>query len=189
MGIFMPKLVHVFLLLVLLCGLSACGSDQALNNPVLEQQIAQLQTQMREQQALEDIRNLFFAYGRSLDERDYQWFASLYAEDAVYIAGGEFVGPQAIAQQLESVISANATGANLHIFTNEKITVDVEAGTATAISRGAFYGQNTNGGPQPLIFATYRDQLVLTTEGWKFQRREIAGDIPGPPNEAANRTR
>jgi hypothetical protein len=43
--------------------------------------------------------------------------------------------------------------------------------------------QDNAGQPTPLIFATYRDELVLEDGSWKFKRREVIGDIPGPANE------
>lgn len=160
--------------------LTACSNDEY---KLTKSEIIEIKTQLAELTAREEIRILFTDYGRSLDERDYEKFATLYAEDASYISGSLSQGPDAIAHHLESVISANATGANLHIFTNDKIEVDIQNNTATAISRGAFYIEDRNGNPAPLMFATYLDQLILTSGGWKFQRREVVADLPGPANE------
>jgi len=30
------------------------------------------------------------------------------------------------------------------------------------------------------MYATYRDELMVEKGAWKFKRREIVGDIPGP---------
>lgn len=177
----LKNLLIVTILFPLFAMLSSCGSDE---NNISREELNELQIQIAKLQAIEDIRVLFTDYGRSLDERDYERFTTLYAKDAIYIGGSQSQGPEAIANQLETVISANATGANLHTFTNDRIEVDIENGTATAISRGAFYVQDENGDPTPLIFATYHDVLILTEDGWKFQRREIVGDIPGPANES-----
>jgi hypothetical protein len=83
---------------------------------------------------------------------------------------------------LEQLITSNATGANLHTYANEKITLE-GSNSATALSRGAFYVQDVAGQPQLLMLATYRDELVREDGVWKFQRREVQGDIPGPANE------
>jgi len=34
------------------------------------------------------------------------------------------------------------------------------------------------------MWATYNDSFVMENGQWKFQRREVPGDIPGPSNEA-----
>lgn len=153
----------------------------------LTNQIEALQAELAELQAKEAIRELFTAYGRTLDSRDFTAFGELYARDAEYIGGGTSGtarGPKEIAALLERLITTNASGANLHTYSNESITVDGDSATAT--SRGQFYVQDANGGPQPLIFATYRDEFVREDGRWKFRRREVIGDIPGASNEEAN---
>jgi len=150
-------------------------------------ELAALQAQVAELQARDAIRELFAAYGRTLDSRDFAGFGALYARDSEYVGGGASGtahGPQEIAALLERLITTNATGANLHTYANEKI--EVSGNTATAISRGAFYVQDTAGAPEPLMFATYKDDFVREDGLWKFKRREVVGDIPGPSNEDAN---
>lgn len=146
---------------------------------------AGLQAAIDELQAREAIRSLFTDYGRTLDERDFDAFGRLFARNGTYVAGGAAgtaEGPEAIAVLLEDLITSNATGANLHTYANEKITFR-GGDSATAISRGAFYVQDTAGQPQLLMLATYRDELLREDGEWKFLRREVQGDIPGPANE------
>jgi uncharacterized protein (TIGR02246 family) len=147
--------------------------------------LADLQAQVRELQAREQIRALFTDYGRTLDNRDFDAFGQLFARDSEYVGGGGGTtrGPEQIAASLENVITTNASGANLHVYSNEKIEVHADGISASATSRGAFYVQDAAGGPVPLIFATYIDELVLEDGRWKFKRREVRGDIPGPSNE------
>jgi uncharacterized protein (TIGR02246 family) len=149
--------------------------------------LAAMQAELAELQAREQIRELFTDYGRTLDNRDWAGFGALYATDSEYVGGGgsgAARGPEAIAAQLERQITTNSTGANLHVYSNEKITVSGD--TATAQSRGAFFVADANGQPLPLIFATYNDELVKETGRWKFKRREVLGDLPGPNNEDRN---
>ncbi|MES2605670.1 MAG: nuclear transport factor 2 family protein [Pseudomonadota bacterium] len=118
----------------------------------------------------------------ALDSRDFKTFGELYAQDGEYVGGGSMgvsKGPAAIAAALENVITTNASGANLHVYSNEKITI-TGTDSAAATSRGAFYVQNETGGPIPLMFATYKDEFVREGGVWKFKRREVIGDIPGP---------
>lgn len=167
---------HLVLALAVLLGGCAPASDDAQ---------LQVQAQLAELQSREAIRSLFTDYGRTLDTRDFAGFGQLFARDSAYVAGGAAgtaQGPAAIAALLEQLITSNATGANLHTYANEKITFS-DAQHATALSRGAFYVQDAAGQPQLLMLATYKDELVLEDGQWKFQRREVQGDIPGPSNE------
>lgn len=164
--------------------LALAGCQQAPDNAA---ELAALEAQVAELQAKDAIRELFTAYGRTLDSRDFASFGALYARESEYVGGGASGtarGPDEIAALLERLITTNATGANLHIYANE--VIDVSGDTATATSRGAFYVQDAAGGPQALIFATYKDELIREDGAWKFKRREVIGDIPGPSNEDAN---
>jgi len=173
--------MKTFLVLALLAMLAGCGPA-----PGEDGDLAALQKALAELQAREQIRALFTHYGRTLDNRDFAAFGELYASDGEYIAGGAAGtarGPVEIAALLEGLITGNATGANLHVYSNESITVHEDLQTATASSRGAFYVQDGAGQPIPLMFATYNDELVLEDGRWKFKRRQVLGDIPGPSNE------
>ena len=152
---------------------------------IAESETEPLQAALDELQSREAIRSLFTDYGRRLDERDFSAFGVLFARDAEYVAGGAAGvarGPEAIATLLEQLITSNATGANLHTYANEKIEFS-SADRASALSRGAFYVQDAAGQPQLLMLATYRDELVREDGRWKFLRRAVEGDIPGPANE------
>jgi hypothetical protein len=165
------------LLLAVALVLGGCQPDTSGEVAALQEQITALHSK-------DEIRDLFAAYGRTLDERDFAAFGALYARDGEYVSGGAATtaqGPDAIAALLRSLILTNASGANLHTYSNE--TIDVNGVTATATSRGAFYVQDANGGPMALMFATYRDELVHEDGRWKFKRREVIGDIPGRANE------
>jgi uncharacterized protein (TIGR02246 family) len=167
--------------LVLGCALAACGQS----NQEKAAAVATLQQQVAELQAREAIRELFTSYGRTLDGRDFKAFGQLFAKDSEYVGGGGMGtshGPDEIAAALEKVITTNASGANLHMYANEHINV-TDGDTATALSRGAFYVQDEKGGPKPLMWATYKDEFVRENGTWKFKRREVIGDIPGPSNE------
>jgi len=140
--------------------------------------IAELRAEVAELRAREAIRALYADYGRTLDERDFAAFGRLFTADAEFVGGtGPAIGPEAIAASLESSLS-RAAGPDLHVFTNEKIEVDGE--TATATSRGAWVVLAEDGRPRTAIYATYHDELAVEDGAWKFRRREIVGDIPGP---------
>jgi uncharacterized protein (TIGR02246 family) len=174
------KILMCSSMIVLAAALAAC-------RPADDATLAVLQAEVVDLQAREEIRELFTAYGRTLDNRDFAGFGALYARDSEYVGGGggaAVQGPQAIAAFLEQQITTNSTGANLHIYANERIVVAGD--TATAVSRGAFFVADAAGQPLPLIFATYNDVLIKEDGRWKFKRREVLGDIPGPSNEDRN---
>lgn len=174
--------------LISVLALGACAKQE---NAAEVAAIASLQQQVQELQAREAIRDLFAAYGRTLDNRDFHAFGHLFAKNSEYVGGGNMGtshGPEEIAAALEKVITANATGANLHMYANEKITL-TSADSATATSRGAFYVQDEKGGPKPLMWATYIDRFVREDGEWKFQSRQVVGDIPGPSNESVAQDR
>jgi hypothetical protein len=173
--------MKTFLALALMAMLAGCGPSPGTNGD-----LATLQRDLAELQAREQIRALFTDYGRTLDNRDFAAFGALYARDGEYIAGGAAGtarGPAEIADLLEGLITENAIGANLHVYSNESITVHDDLQSASASSRGAFYVQDGAGQPIPLMFATYNDELVLEEGRWKFKQRQVLGDIPGPSNE------
>ena len=181
----MIRIATLLAVAVLAGGVSGCSFERDDDDDD-DAATAALRTDIDELKAREAIRALFADYGRTLDDRDFKAFGRLWARDADFVGGGNSGaahGPDDIAAALERAITANATGANLHVFSNEKIEVHGEQATAT--SRGAFFGQDAAGRPAALIYATYRDELVVEDGAWKFKRRQIVGDIPGPPNGTA----
>jgi uncharacterized protein (TIGR02246 family) len=174
------------ILFTLVASLSSCDrSAPVAASPGPDPALEALKAQVATLEAREQIRELFTSYGRTLDSRDFTAFGQLFAAESEYVGGGDLGvsrGPEAIGAALENVITTNATGANLHVYSNEQITI-TGPDTAVAQSRGAFYVQNETGGPMALIFATYNDEFVREGGEWKFKRREVIGDIPGPSNE------
>lgn len=153
---------------------------------------AAVDERLRALESREAIRELLVAYGRTLDARDFDGFARLFARDAEYVGGGNLGtlrGPQAIGAALRRVFQANPSGisgTSAHLFFNESIAVSGDI--ATGISMGAFVITGDAGRPTLLLLATYHDQFVLEEGAWKFRRREVRSTIPAPgapaPREA-----
>ena len=127
-----------------------------------------------------DIHDLMMAYGRTLDRRDFQGFADLWAEDAEYVQGAGVAakGPAAIRALLEKAFSNNAAGVkdpNFHVFFNEAIG-PVEADRATAYSRSAFVAAGADGKLDVVVTAHYDDAFIRVGGRWKFLRRVIGAD-------------
>jgi uncharacterized protein (TIGR02246 family) len=133
----------------------------------------------------EEIRQLLIDYGRTLDQRDFQAFAGLFSKDGEYVMGGGMGavrGPAAIGKSMEDVFRKNPPGLrqpNFHLFANEIIRVNGEE--ATALSKGFFVVPDESNKPVIVMLATYTDVLIRENGRWKFRKRVVHGDIPGPP--------
>jgi uncharacterized protein (TIGR02246 family) len=139
------------------------------------------------------IHDLLVAYGETIDARDWDGFAALFAKDGVYAggAGGEGLkGPEA-AEALRRTFEANPSGAgepNFHLFFSERIAL-TGPDSAHATSRSFWVVPGEDGGPKPLLAAAYVDDLVREDGAWKFARREVHSLLPAPANTEPQTTR
>ena len=132
------------------------------------------------------IHRLLVDYGRTLDARDFDGFAALFARDGVYVAGGGggavLSGAQA-GEAMRRVFAENALGfaePNYHVFFNE--TVDFTGtDSATASSQSLYMVPGDDGAPRAAMMARYDDRLVREGGRWKFARRVVHGQMPAPP--------
>jgi uncharacterized protein (TIGR02246 family) len=163
------------LLLPALAALTCACADEGARDDATSLRLQQLEDR-------EQIRALLVDYGATLDRRDYNAFAALFAKDAQYTGGGPPVqGPEAIAAQLARILEDNPSdlpGPNFHLSFNPSITL--QADTATALSLGAYTAPDGAGGPTRLVFFVwYQDQLVREDGRWKFSRRVVgSGPLP-----------
>ena len=132
----------------------------------------------------EAIRLVIRDYGRLLDERRFDEFGQLFAEDGVYIAGTTTRGPAAIADSLRRIMSANSLGLaepNFHVLFNERIELHVDQADAT--SQSFFVAPAANGAPQLVLMASYVDKFVRTPKGWRFASRVVHGNMAPRPEK------
>jgi uncharacterized protein (TIGR02246 family) len=132
------------------------------------------------------IHLLLVDYGRTLDARDFDGFAKLFARDGVYVAGGNGAEPlsgAATGAAMRRTFAENALGfaePNYHLFFNE--TVDfIGPDSATASSQSLYMVPGEGGAPRAAMMARYDDQLVREGGRWKFARRVVHGQMPAPP--------
>jgi SnoaL-like domain len=124
-------------------------------------------------------RDLIHRYAYLNDERRFQELVALFAEDGIYCRpsapADQIVGREAI---LDAYLSRPAGTATFHICSD--VVVDVDSATrARARSRmvlfsGARGADGSNPGlaeMKPPLVGTFRDELTLTKEGWRFARR------------------
>lgn len=124
----------------------------------------------------EAIHELLLAYGRTIDQRDFDGFGALFTPDGEY-AGNR--GPQAIAEGMRSTFAANPLGLrepNFHVFFNE--TIQVQGNSATASSMSFYVAPDDLGGYRIVMMAAYDDRLVKVGSEWKFARRVVKALTP-----------
>jgi uncharacterized protein (TIGR02246 family) len=132
------------------------------------------------------IHGLLVDYGRTLDARDFDGFAALFAREGVYVAGGgsgkALSGPEAGAA-MRRTFADNALGfaePNYHLFFNETVVFS-GPDRATASSQSLYMVPGEGGAPRAAMMARYDDQLVREGGRWKFARRVVHGQMPAPP--------
>ncbi len=147
--------------------------------------IAAMQAALHDLAARESIRELLHAYGRTIDARDFEAFAALWAEDAEYVGGpgmAPLAGPDAIAGFMRDIITENPLGfgePNAHLSFNEQIVVTGDRATAASIT--AFITPGEDGVQQLSIVTVYDDRFVQEDGVWKFARRAGRG-LVNPQN-------
>ncbi len=131
-----------------------------------------------------DIHRLLIDYGRTLDARDFDAFAALFAEDGVYVAGtGEPASGAEAGEAMRRVFAENALGfaePNYHLFFNETVEF-TGPDNATATSQSLYMVPGEGGAPRAAMMARYEDELVREEGRWKFARRVVRGLMPTRP--------
>jgi uncharacterized protein (TIGR02246 family) len=172
---------------VLIAGLAAGCTPKPEQTPAATE-LAALRDDIAQAQAQNAIRGLMHAYGRLIDARDWDGFAKLWTDDAVYVGGpgsDTLQGGPAIADFLRKIITSNPSGVgepNFHVFFNEEIEVNGERAKATSMS--TFVTPGPSGSPTMVILARYEDEYVRQGDEWRFKRRVVNGKLPAPRPKA-----
>jgi len=158
----------------LLAVLSVAGSALAQDARTLEQRVADLEARVQ-------IEQLIYAYGRTLDHRDFIAFSNLFAEDVGTWDGGMGVatGRQAIFELMDSSIGhadEPVEPRSHHVMTN--ITIEIDGETATATTKWIFVVPAATGEPRWQFLGHYDDQFIRQDGEWLFLRRQAFTDIP-----------
>lgn len=133
-----------------------------------------------------EIHRLLIDYGRTLDARDFDGFAALFARDGAYVAGGGGGEPLSGAEAgdaMRRTFAENALGfaePNYHLFFNETVAF-TGPDSATATSQSLYMVPGEGGAPRAAMLAQYDDELVREGGRWKFARRVVRGLMPAPP--------
>jgi hypothetical protein len=148
---------------------------------------ASLEERLHVLEAKEEIRALLFSYGRYVDDRNWEAFAALFADDNGTWNGGMGIarGHDEIVQMMSTTLgTANNVGANgagmsnVHLLGNEIITVDGD--TATSLSKWVFVMTAEDNGPDVVFVGRYNDEFIRENGAWKFKLRTVTSDIARP---------
>jgi uncharacterized protein (TIGR02246 family) len=127
---------------------------------------------------IEEIKNVLITYGRSLDARDLNTYANLFAKDGEWVGGFGTVtgGPPAVLAFMQKNIGNGRGGSSYHVMSN--FLIDVHGDTATAWSRWTFMSAGAENKPAVAQGGHYDDILVRENGHWKLKRRQAVREIP-----------
>jgi hypothetical protein len=159
---------------VLLVGVGATAITYAASPPnkePLEARVQRIEDRM-------EIERLLMEYGRSLDNRDFATYSSLFASNGEWNGGlGTHRGPAAIQAAMEKSFGTATDipkGTNYHLLTNA--IIDIDGDRATAVSKWAFVRLEENKPSQIAMSGRYEDTLIRENGKWKFLRRVARGE-------------
>lgn len=136
-------------------------------------------------QRLEDtlaIGRLIDSYAATLDARDLDGYAALFAKDGVWQTGNSTRrGPAEIKAMLVGIFGTPAPGfvntEDYHLVSNVEVEL-IDDSHAKARSRYLYVMRGDNGGPRPVLAGRYEDEIVREGGEWKILHRTDYPVIP-----------
>jgi hypothetical protein len=127
---------------------------------------------------LEEIRQLYVAYGRSLDADDAAGYASLFARNAKLRLGGPMRADsrEEIERLLSGALQPPADGVRQHMHLFGAPHIELDGDTATGDSVWVLILRSPDGPPK-LRVGRYADKLVREQSRWCFAERRGFLDI------------
>lgn len=137
----------------------------------------------------EACRRLIYRYAYLNDQRDFDALMDLFTDDAVFCRPSapneEIVGRQAIRKAFDARPPSIAT---FHLCSDVLVEVSspqrAQARSRILLLSGPRGEDGSDPPPavvKPPLPGTFQDELRLTTQGWKFARRQGSLWIAGPP--------
>jgi uncharacterized protein (TIGR02246 family) len=136
-----------------------------------------IETRLRRLEDLHEINQLFIDYGEHLDVGDFRAYAELFATDGEVLLGpmGRATGrPEIVA--LMTAVTAESVGSTFHIISSPRVTLDGDTATSTVMWSVATLADD--GLARISMVGHHVDDLVRTSDGWRFQRRRGVIDLP-----------
>lgn len=130
------------------------------------------------------IRRILIDYHWTMDMRDFDAYAALFAKDGIWTSGDQVhKGPAEIRKMMVGIFGEpkpdQPNRRSIEITTNPEITIDGDH--AHARSRHLLVWRGADGSPQPMLAGRYEDDLVREGGVWKIAKRT---DYPVMPTMA-----
>ena len=129
-----------------------------------------------------EIENLIYSYAERIDAGDLAGVAELFANGRIEAAPGIFIeGADEVRKLYDSStrLYEDGTPRTRHVTTNVAVTVDDEAGTATARAYYTVFQQTDALPLQPIIAGHYHDSFHQVDGQWCFDTRQMFVDLTG----------
>jgi uncharacterized protein (TIGR02246 family) len=146
----------------------------------MSEQDGTIEARLRRLEDKAAIEELFLAYRRALDEKDFAAYAALFAADGEFIAGEmRAVGPAAIEELVTGMLGTlltTETGNDLHVVANPEIELDGDVARARTTWIYILRGESDE--PTLCKVGHYDDALVREDGVWRFKSRDAPTDMP-----------
>lgn len=136
-----------------------------------------LEQRLRKMEDVLEIQQLLTDYGRTLDARDSEGFANLFALDGEWIAPPDFhpKGREAIKAMIDRMFGNVPPSKRAHYITN--FTISVDGDMATANARFILVEPMADGSPRIRLSGHYDDVLIREEGRWCILRRDLSHDL------------
>jgi uncharacterized protein (TIGR02246 family) len=136
-----------------------------------------IEARLQRLEDLQAINQLFIDYGEHLDAGDFEAYARLFAEDGEVLLGpmGRATGRPEIEALMTSRL-AEGVGSTFHIVSSPRITLNGDSASSTVMWSVATSADD--GLARVSMVGHHVDDLVRTSEGWRFRRRRGIVNLP-----------
>ena len=130
-------------------------------------------TDLKALQDKQEITELCYRYGLTLDNRDWTGLDALFTPDAdaFYLDLPPSHGYQAIEDTCRSALGP--LSATQHLISNVVVRLDGDRAESTCYLQAQHVKTGTPGGDNFIIAGRYDDQLIRTSDGWRFRERRL----------------
>ena len=123
-------------------------------------------------QSKDSIRELIARFADAVTRKDPDAFRTLWAEDGEWIIGEPMSLSVAGVDSIQATFSRIVCKWEFFAQFASSILIEISGNHAKARSTCEEFGINSRSGETYHNIALYLDDLILTSEGWRFQKRE-----------------
>jgi ketosteroid isomerase-like protein len=121
----------------------------------------------------QEITEICYRYGLTIDRRDWKALADCFTPDAdaYYLDMPPCHGYQAIEDTCRAALTP--LSATQHLISNVVVRLEGDRAACTCYLQAQHVKQGTAGGDNFIIAGRYDDQLVRTPDGWRIRERRL----------------